>query len=116
FYGLSFFAVFYGLDWIATVPPTQALANKAFGEQRAPVIFGWISASHQMGAATAAALAGAARTASGSYLEAFVVAGGRGLGRGAGRGRGVAVHRDRAAAETLGDSLTAFAGKDLPRA
>ncbi|MBL6853592.1 MAG: MFS transporter [Alphaproteobacteria bacterium] len=75
FYGLSFFAVFYGLDWIATVPPTLALANRAFGEQRAPVIFGWISASHQLGAATAAALAGASRTASGSYLEAFVVAG-----------------------------------------
>ncbi len=58
FYGLSLFAVFYGLDWIATVPPTLALANKAFGEQRAPVIFGWISASHQIGAATAAFLAG----------------------------------------------------------
>ena len=75
FYGLSFFAVFYGLDWIATVPPTLALANRAFGEQRAPVIFGWISASHQLGAASAAALAGASRTVSGSYLEAFVVAG-----------------------------------------
>ncbi|MEJ1968020.1 MAG: MFS transporter [Rhizomicrobium sp.] len=75
FFGLSFFAVFYGLDWIATVPPTIALANKAFGEQRAPVIFGWISASHQVGAATAAFLAGAARSASGSYLDAFVMAG-----------------------------------------
>ncbi|MEI9996354.1 MAG: MFS transporter [Rhizomicrobium sp.] len=75
FYGLSFFAVFYGLDWIATVPPTLALANKAFGEAQAPVIFGWISASHQIGAATAAFLAGASRSASGSYLEAFVAAG-----------------------------------------
>ena len=75
FYGLSFFAVFYGLDWIATVPPTIALANKAFGEQRAPVIFGWISASHQIGAASAAFLAGASRSMSGSYLEAFVTAG-----------------------------------------
>jgi MFS family permease len=75
FYGLSLFAVFYGLDWIATVPPTLALSNRAFGEVRAPVIFGWISASHQIGAASAAFLAGAARTASGSYLEAFVTAG-----------------------------------------
>ncbi|MEI9990234.1 MAG: MFS transporter [Rhizomicrobium sp.] len=75
FYGLSLFAMFYGLDWIATVPPTLALANKAFGDQRAPVIFGWISASHQIGAATAAFLAGISRTATGSYLDAFVVAG-----------------------------------------
>ncbi|MEI9885737.1 MAG: MFS transporter [Rhizomicrobium sp.] len=75
FYGLSLFAVFYGLDWIATVPPTLALANKAFGTVKAPVIFGWISASHQVGAASAAFLAGVSRSASGSYLEAFVLAG-----------------------------------------
>jgi predicted MFS family arabinose efflux permease len=75
FRGLSLFAVFYGLDWIATVPPTLALANRAFGQKRAPVIFGWIYASHQVGAASAAFLAGLSRTASGSYLEAFVVAG-----------------------------------------
>jgi MFS family permease len=75
FFGLSFFAVFYGLDWIATVPPTLALANKAFGTTKAPVVFGWISASHQMGAATAAFLAGISRTLTGSYFDAFVVAG-----------------------------------------
>jgi MFS family permease len=75
FYGLSIFAVFYGLDWIATVPPTLALSTKAFGETRSPVIFGWISASHQIGAASAAFLAGLTRTLSGSYLDAFVVAG-----------------------------------------
>jgi predicted MFS family arabinose efflux permease len=73
--GLSLFAVFYGLDWIATVPPTLALTNKAFGSQKAPIIFGWIAASHQIGAATAAFLAGASRTATGSYLDAFVIAG-----------------------------------------
>ncbi|HEY4275649.1 MAG TPA: MFS transporter, partial [Rhizomicrobium sp.] len=56
FRGLSLFAVFYGLDWIATVPPTLALTNRAFGSQRAPVMFGWISASHQLGAASAAFL------------------------------------------------------------
>jgi MFS family permease len=75
FFGLSLFAVFYGLDWIATVPPTVALATRSFGETRAPVIFGWISASHQIGAASAAFLAGLSRSMSGSYLEAFEVAG-----------------------------------------
>jgi MFS family permease len=75
FYGLSLFAVFYGLDWIATVPPTLAIANKVFGRTKAPIMFGWISASHQIGAATAAYLAGLSRTASGSYLESFVLAG-----------------------------------------
>src|SRR4051812_28511963 len=73
--GLSLFAVFYGLDWIATVPPTLALTNKAFGTQKAPVMFGWIAASHQIGAASAAFLAGISRSGSGSYLDAFVVAG-----------------------------------------
>ncbi|HEU0163239.1 MAG TPA: MFS transporter [Rhizomicrobium sp.] len=75
FYGLSLFAVLYGLDWIATVPPTLAIANRTFGTARAPILFGWISASHQVGAASAAFLAGASRTATGSYLQAFVVAG-----------------------------------------
>ena len=51
FFGLSLFAVFYGLDWIATVPPTLAIANKAFGTSKAPMLFGWIAASHQIGAA-----------------------------------------------------------------
>ena len=75
FFGLSLFAVFYGLDWIATVPPTLAIANKAFGIKKAPVLFGWISASHQIGAASAAFFAGASRTATGSYLDSFVLAG-----------------------------------------
>jgi len=75
FYGLSLFAVFYGLDWIATVPPTLALANKAFGIKKAPILFGWIAASHQIGAASAAFFAGAMRTSTGSYLESFVIAG-----------------------------------------
>jgi MFS family permease len=75
FYGLSLFAVFYGLDWIATVPPTLAIANKVFGLKKAPLLFGWIAASHQVGAASAAFFAGVTRTATGSYLEAFVTAG-----------------------------------------
>ena len=72
---LSGFAVFYGLDWIATVPPTVRLANQAFGERDAPIVFGWIGAGHQLGAATAAFAAGAIRTSLGSYLDAFVLAG-----------------------------------------
>ena len=75
FYGLSLFAVFYGLDWIATVPPTLAIATRTFGAARAPIFFGWISASHQVGAAAAAFFAGVSRTATGSYLDSFVVAG-----------------------------------------
>jgi sugar phosphate permease len=74
-YGLTFFAVFYGLDWIATVPPTMRLVNDLFGKQDAPVIFGWILTGHQIGAAVAAIGAGTLRTELGSYLEAFVLAG-----------------------------------------
>lgn len=75
FYGLGLFALFYGLDWIATVPPTVRLAGNAFGPQRAGVIYGWISALHQLGAATAAGLAGLIRTDLGSYLVAFTASG-----------------------------------------
>ena len=75
FYGLSLFAVFYGLDWIATVPPTVRLAGEAFGEDNAALMFGWIAVAHQAGAASAAWLAGLVRTSTGSYLGAFVSAG-----------------------------------------
>ncbi|MFO1057308.1 MAG: MFS transporter [Dongiaceae bacterium] len=76
FYGLSIFVVFYGLDWIATVPPTVRLAANAFGKEQVGVMFGWISAAHQLGAAFAATGAGVIRTATGTYLGAFVGAGG----------------------------------------
>lgn len=75
FYGLSLFAVFYGLDWIATVPPTVRLATQAFGAERGPIMFGWIAAAHQLGAALAAFAAGALRVALGTYLEAFMLSG-----------------------------------------
>jgi predicted MFS family arabinose efflux permease len=75
FYGLSTFAVFYGLDWIATVPPTVRLTTDAFGRKDAPVVFGWITAGHQIGAGIAASGAGLLRTELGSYMEAFLVAG-----------------------------------------
>ncbi len=73
--GLGVFAVFYGLDWIATVPPTVRLAARCFGEENAPIMFGWIAAAHQLGAASAAWLAGVARVGTGSYLVAFITAG-----------------------------------------
>jgi predicted MFS family arabinose efflux permease len=71
--GLSAFAVFYGLDWIATVPPTVALAAKAFGPARANIMFGWIIAAHQVGAALAAYGAGYLRTTEGHYNHAFTI-------------------------------------------
>jgi sugar phosphate permease len=75
FYGLSLFAVFYGLDWIATVPPTVRLAARLFGTERGPVMFGWIAAVHQLGAALSAFAAGALRMSLGTYLEAFLLSG-----------------------------------------
>ncbi|WP_226018878.1 MFS transporter [Novosphingobium sp. FKTRR1] len=72
---LAIFAVFYGLDWIATVPPTVKLASRAFGEREAPIVFGWVQTGHQLGAAVAAFGAGLVRQQSGSYLPAFVIAG-----------------------------------------
>jgi MFS family permease len=75
FYGLSLFAVFYGLDWIATVPPTVKLTADRFGRDRAGIVFGWVFAGHQIGAATAAYGAGFSRTEFASYLPAFFIAG-----------------------------------------
>ena len=75
FYGLSLFAVFYGLDWIATVPPTVKLTAKHFGPERAAMVFGWIFVGHQLGSATAAFGAGLTRTLYESYLPAFLAAG-----------------------------------------
>jgi sugar phosphate permease len=72
---LNWFAIFYGLDWVATVPPTIRLASDAFGRENAGVIYGWIGASHQLGAALAAFGAGAIRTAFGDYRAAFWIAG-----------------------------------------
>ena len=73
--GLSVFAVFYGLDWIATVPPTVKLVAAHFGRARANVVFGWVFAGHQLGAAFAAFGAGLSRTVLSTYLPAFFAAG-----------------------------------------
>jgi sugar phosphate permease len=74
-YGLSLFAMFYGLDWIATVPPTVKLTGAAFGRERAGMVFGWIFAGHQLGAATAAYGAGRIRTFLLTYNPALFTAG-----------------------------------------
>ncbi|MBR1209679.1 MFS transporter [Bradyrhizobium sp. JYMT SZCCT0180] len=75
FYGLSVFAMFYGLDWIATVPPTVRLTAQRFGPERANLVFGWIFAGHQLGAGIAAFGAGLSRTIYATYVPAFFVAG-----------------------------------------
>jgi predicted MFS family arabinose efflux permease len=76
---LAIFAAFYGLDWIATVPPTLRLTTEVFGEASAAVIFGWVLAGHQLGAACAAFLAGYLRTVQGDYVDAFLLAGSTGI-------------------------------------
>jgi len=74
-WSLGVFAVVYGLDWIATVPPTVRLASNAFGAERAGVMFGWIAAFHQVGASLAAFTAGTVRSEVGVYDPAFMGAG-----------------------------------------
>ena len=73
---LSFFAVFYGLDWVATVPPTVRLTANTFGKENVGVVYGWMGASHQLGASLAALTAGTIRTYLGDYRDAFWLSGG----------------------------------------
>ncbi|HVO01388.1 MAG TPA: MFS transporter [Candidatus Cybelea sp.] len=79
FYELAIFAVFYGLDWIATVPPTLKLIQENFGTTDSAIIFGWVAAGHQIGAACAASFAGWMHNQQGNYVEAFVIAGFTGI-------------------------------------
>lgn len=72
---LSFFAIFYGLDWVATVPPTVRLTANTFGKENVGVVYGWIGASHQLGASVAALTAGTIRTYFGDYRDAFWLSG-----------------------------------------
>lgn len=74
-WSLGIFAIFYGLDWIATVPPTVKLASQTFGAADGTVIFGWVLVAHQIGAAVAAFGAGVIRAELGTYTPAFVFAG-----------------------------------------
>ena len=76
---LTIFAVLYGLDWIATVPPTLRLTNEAFGDRSGPIVFGWILAGHQLGAAAAAFFGGMLRQMQGDYTTAFLIAGMTGI-------------------------------------
>jgi predicted MFS family arabinose efflux permease len=73
--GLLGFIVFYGLDWIATVPPTIALANELFGRNKGPLVYGWLFTAHQLGAALASWGGGVIADSTGSYRLAFVVTG-----------------------------------------
>jgi predicted MFS family arabinose efflux permease len=73
---LMFFIVFYGLDWVATVPPTVALCRQQFGTARSGIIFGWVFAGHMVGAGIAAEVAGLIRESTGSYSDAWWIAGG----------------------------------------
>jgi predicted MFS family arabinose efflux permease len=79
---LIFFAIVFGLDYIATVPPTVALVADSFGQQNVGTVYGWVFAAHQLGAAAAAWLGGIARDALGSYEVAFLAAGFIGLSAG----------------------------------
>ena len=72
---LSVFTVFYGLNWIAIVPPMFAVINEVFGRKAAPVIISWVFAGHQVGGALAAYGAGAVRDVTGSYVLAFMISG-----------------------------------------
>ncbi|MDE2256045.1 MAG: MFS transporter [Betaproteobacteria bacterium] len=79
YFGLPVFALFYGLDWVATVPPTVRLTNDAFGSREAPIVFGWIVAGHQIGAAFAALMGGILRSSYGNYTLATTLSGILGL-------------------------------------
>ncbi len=72
--GMWVFIVFYGLDWVATVPPTVALCRMHFGLGDSGVVFGWVFASHMVGAGVGASVAGWVRTSQGDYHWAWVVA------------------------------------------
>lgn len=74
-WGLFGFMMFYGLDWVATVPPTVALCAQRFGPQRGPLVYGWVFAGHQVGAAVAAFGAGYLRDVTGSYKSSFIISG-----------------------------------------
>ncbi len=74
-YGLSAFSIVYGLDWVASVPPTVRLLSAAVGAERIGIMVAWITVIHQIGGAAAAYLAGLLRSGFGSYLEAFILSG-----------------------------------------
>jgi sugar phosphate permease len=74
-YGLPVFSIVYGLDWIASAPPTVRLLTGVVGTERIGIMVAWITVIHQVGSASAAYLAGVLRIAFGTYLEAFILSG-----------------------------------------
>jgi predicted MFS family arabinose efflux permease len=72
---MLFFIVFYGLDWVATVPPTVTLCRQFFGMEKSAVVYGWVFASHMIGAGAGAAYAGWIRESNGDYAIAWLTAG-----------------------------------------
>jgi predicted MFS family arabinose efflux permease len=72
---IAAFAILFGLDYIATVPPTVALVADRFGRHNVGIVYGWVFAAHMMGAAIAAWAAGVVREGVGDYAAAFVAAG-----------------------------------------
>jgi sugar phosphate permease len=69
------FAVLFGLDYIATVPPTVALVADTFGRRNVGIVYGWVYFSHMVGAAMAAEVAGLVRDAFGDYTIAIIAGG-----------------------------------------
>ena len=69
------FVIFYGLDWVATVPPTIMLCRAVLGPQRASVVYGWVFVGHQIGGAVAAFGAALLRVQIGDYAVAFYISG-----------------------------------------
>lgn len=67
--------ILFGLDWVATVPPTAILCGRIYGPERGPIVFGWVFAAHMIGAAVAAAVSGAIRDTAGDYATAWYLAG-----------------------------------------
>ncbi len=75
FYGLALFAMFYGLDWIATIPPTIKLIGQTFGREKTGVMYGWVTCVHQLGGASAAFFGGVFRDNFATYMHAFLISG-----------------------------------------
>lgn len=74
--------ILFGLDWVATVPPTVTLTRQYFGADFGAIVFGWVFAAHMVGAAVAATASGAIRSVSGDYLVAWILAGALAIGAG----------------------------------
>ena len=67
--------ILFGLDWVATVPPTAMLCREIYGIERGAIVFGWVFASHMIGAAAAAIITGSIRVQFGDYSTAWILAG-----------------------------------------